>query len=155
MNTTILMPNMTSLPIGSVNYVESICSKYVTDLSLYLFYIALFNLIYFIIIRRILNIIPDINIKIAKININNIFENIIILSNVFICGYYIIFNYNSFVIDNLKMIWFITKIILTTSILIIIYFNRNYIISLYNILYNEAKKNNEEKQNDNTPKKEE
>jgi hypothetical protein len=148
MNTTILF-NATPLSFGSTYYVESVCSKYITDLNQYLFYIALLNLLYFLIIRRILNMIPDIDIKIAHINIDSIFENVIILSNVFICGYYIIFNYNTFIMNNLIMILFIVKVLLSVTILIMIYANKDILIKIFSYAKENIKESQEEKQNEN------
>lgn len=110
--------------------IEEICSKYVTNLNQYLFYLALFNLLYFLIILRILNKIPDLNLKIIKINLNNVFETIVILCNVFISAYYLIFNYNSFIINNLKIIWFIVKIILIITIILLITFNWDKLLKI-------------------------
>lgn len=126
MNTTNFIGNLTKLPISGTHYIEDVCKDYISKLEPYIFYIFIFNLIYFLILTRIFNKIGKLNFfGFYTMDLNNIFENVFIIGNTIVAGLYVFQHWQLF--DYVTVLKLTVKIIVFITIILIIYKNQEFI----------------------------
>jgi len=151
------MPNLTNtsnisnLLLPKVDYVEGyiedICSNYVQYMDVLFFKLAILNLTYFLILGWLFKKIPKLHISIFTIDFKDILDSVIIFANVFIAGYYIIFNYKDFIFSNLRYIKIIVYTVLFIVIAFTVYLNRKSLKDLMEYIKKEYKKEQENERN--------
>lgn len=135
------MLNQTNLTpiIYPSGYIEKICLNYINQINFMFIKIAILNLFYFLILRRIFYKIPTLKFKYFHIDLSEVLETVILLGNVSIIAYFLIFNYNALVFENLDIIWFIVKIIVFIIIILFLLSNKEKLKLLWEYLKNNYK----------------
>jgi len=113
-----------TFPLYPTGYIEKVCSDYLIGFNNLVLKIIILNILYFMFLKHLVSKIKPIgNEKFFIINFSLILETIVIMGNITLGLYYLIFNYNIFIFNNLNTIKWIVIIIIILIVLYYLIFN--------------------------------